>query len=445
MQEKGDVHNLKEQLKTIYQQAQKMYESPAVGHPDLEPVQPSPTPMDSSGIPPDSEEPREPEHDDEEYLEEKADDSFDPEKTQETTPAKSQAQTVPFRFDISGINLPVFNLQTPTVPLPSSLSPEPSQVVVIKDEPQSPIKLLRPSTTSKPNPVATTIKATGAPNSVTSKALKHSNQPQTIQLPLVPPSTLGKRKAPTEDDRTPRTDVRRPARVELQLQLMDGTILPESSLESTAKKRRGLDEDDDMDSPSVRPAAGKGKGTAKEVTGSRGRISEGPSGNTTLNSRYEINPARNGGLNYAYDEVVRKKQERRKLDAGTCADCIEYYKTVGPMPPRAQAPLWRSPTSSQEEGTTARAGCTCAKGKSRQRDGDEEDDDEADTSAHQKEISRHRHQFPAGKSPPGYWELGFPDTQRVSEIREAAERMYEEKERTMEKEARKSDGKYRRR
>jgi len=44
-----------------------------------------------------------------------------------------------------------------------------------------------------------------------------------------------------------------------------------------------------------------------------------------------------------------------------------------------------------------------------------------------------------------YWDIGFPDTQQVKEIKETAERMHERKERGMEMEARKPDGKYRRR
>lgn len=49
---------------------------------------------------------------------------------------------------------------------------------------------------------------------------------------------------------------------------------------------------------------------------------------TTLNALYEINPARNGGLNFAFDEVVRKKEERKKMEAGACPDCIEVRDQV---------------------------------------------------------------------------------------------------------------------
>lgn len=80
---------------------------------------------------------------------------------------------------------------------------------------------------------------------------------------------------PADDVYTPGTNGRRPGRVEMQLQLIDGTIVSKPNSVSTAKKRRGLDDDDEMDSPSVRPVTGKGKVDAKDVNGSRGRKSEG--------------------------------------------------------------------------------------------------------------------------------------------------------------------------
>ncbi|EFP90144.2 uncharacterized protein PGTG_15992 [Puccinia graminis f. sp. tritici CRL 75-36-700-3] len=42
-------------------------------------------------------------------------------------------------------------------------------------------------------------------------------------------------------------------------------------------------------------------------------------------------------------------------------------------------------------------------------------------SRHQHEISRHRHFNPPPLTPPGYWQMGFPDTQRVQEINQLAE------------------------
>jgi hypothetical protein len=46
-------------------------------------------------------------------------------------------------------------------------------------------------------------------------------------------------------------------------------------------------------------------------------------GDTTINAQFTIDPTQNKGLNYQYDEVVRNKDERRRLDAGDCECCHE--------------------------------------------------------------------------------------------------------------------------
>ena len=46
-------------------------------------------------------------------------------------------------------------------------------------------------------------------------------------------------------------------------------------------------------------------------------------GDTTINAQYTIDPTQNKGLNYQYDEVVRNKDERRRLDGGDCECCHE--------------------------------------------------------------------------------------------------------------------------
>ena len=42
-----------------------------------------------------------------------------------------------------------------------------------------------------------------------------------------------------------------------------------------------------------------------------------------INAEFEINPDENDGLNYAYDAVVRNKEERRKMHGGDCECCRE--------------------------------------------------------------------------------------------------------------------------
>jgi hypothetical protein len=45
------------------------------------------------------------------------------------------------------------------------------------------------------------------------------------------------------------------------------------------------------------------------------------SADKTINAEYAIDPVRNGGLEFQYDEVVRAKGERRRMDAGDCECC----------------------------------------------------------------------------------------------------------------------------
>jgi hypothetical protein len=44
-------------------------------------------------------------------------------------------------------------------------------------------------------------------------------------------------------------------------------------------------------------------------------------GDTTINSAYEVDPAQNAGHDFAFDEVVRNREERRRLPASDCEQC----------------------------------------------------------------------------------------------------------------------------
>jgi hypothetical protein len=51
------------------------------------------------------------------------------------------------------------------------------------------------------------------------------------------------------------------------------------------------------------------------------------------------------------------------------------------------------------------------------------------------DTSRHRQQFEPAKTPPEYWQMGFPDSQGVEKIREEAEKINEDKKKKQEAEA----------
>jgi DNA repair protein endonuclease SAE2/CtIP C-terminus len=69
----------------------------------------------------------------------------------------------------------------------------------------------------------------------------------------------------------------------------------------------------------------------------------------------------------------------------------------------------------------------------------------AAVSAHRHAVSRHRAQWDRALTPPGYWEIGFPDTQAVEKINEKAAEMHRQRRAAVAKEARKEGGRYRRR
>jgi len=65
--------------------------------------------------------------------------------------------------------------------------------------------------------------------------------------------------------------------------------------------------------------------------------------------------------------------------------------------------------------------------------------------AHKKAISRHRHTWARASTPPGYWDIGFPNTQEVGSINEKAKEMQKRKKDEVDREARSESGRYRRR
>jgi hypothetical protein len=185
-------------------------------------------------------------------------------------------------------------------------------------------------------------------------------------------------------------------------------------------------------------------------------------------------------LNYQYDQVVRNKDERRKLDAGDCECChevnratsrfpsfflanikrqknLQYYEGVGPLPNRLQPPLWRSPSatppnrpclrqshSHSPEGQKNPPKSQTRKEKRAHTGPTSDLRRQHDIQLHKKAISRHRHAWARATTPPGYWDIGFPNTQTVVDINEKAKQMHKRKKAEIDKETENGVGKYRR-
>lgn len=118
---------------------------------------------------------------------------------------------------------------------------------------------------------------------------------------------------------------------------------------------------------------------------------------------------------------------------------------MGPLPPRLEAPRWRSPPSRARSSPTLVASESTASHYYRNPD-ERLGEEEAEVSAHRQAVSRHRAQWDRAPTPPGYWEIGFPDTQAVEKINERAAELHRKKRVCVAKEAAKGVGaRYRRR
>ncbi|KZT64437.1 hypothetical protein DAEQUDRAFT_769724 [Daedalea quercina L-15889] len=201
------------------------------------------------------------------------------------------------------------------------------------------------------------------------------------------------------------------------------------------------------------PSATGGRPQDYSAYKGRGRYAVGARGDAdTINARYEVNADENNGVGHQFEEVVRDKERRKRLHGADCECCREYYRAVGKLPPRPQAPLWRSPHATPTKSTASArkhladaAGVPNSPHKSRRTsDSDEDEEEEAAIADHVQQISRHRQQWERPKTPPGYWEIAFPDTQETAAINQQAKEMHEQKMTRIEEEANRG-GRYKKR
>ena len=137
----------------------------------------------------------------------------------------------------------------------------------------------------------------------------------------------------------------------------------------------------------------------------------------------------------------------------TLTSNIQYYEGVGPLPSRLQPPLWRSPPAtpartclrlphSHSPETQSPSGSRTSKKRNPLTSSTS---NHRDIELHKKAISRHRHTWARATTPPGYWDIGFPDTQAVGDINEKAKQMHKRKKAEIGEEAGNGVGRYRRR
>lgn len=138
-------------------------------------------------------------------------------------------------------------------------------------------------------------------------------------------------------------------------------------------------------------------------------------------SHFRVNPDVNEGRDYAFAETVRNREARRCLPgcAKTCCkELAGFVEAAGLPSPAPRGPRWRSssPPASVNE-TRAR----------------ELPPDKKFTA----KFGKHRDAFARRRSPPGFWNADFPDTQAIEKQNEAAEEMRMQKVEDMKREAEK--------
>ncbi|KAM6494591.1 hypothetical protein JOM56_009214 [Amanita muscaria] len=197
----------------------------------------------------------------------------------------------------------------------------------------------------------------------------------------------------------------------------------------------------------------------------RGRYAKDMNSTTkTINAIYAVDSSRNGGVEHPYDEVVRRKEDRKKMDAGDCECCHEYYEAVGPLPSLMQPPLWRSPETKKKKTHKRHVSDSHAllalnssfdletssilkesQDPPFSQFGSNTDKHHSGIEDHKRLISRHRHHWARAVTPPGYWDIGFPSTQETEKINEKAKEMHRKKQFEVDRSVRAGEGKYRRR
>lgn len=138
---------------------------------------------------------------------------------------------------------------------------------------------------------------------------------------------------------------------------------------------------------------------------------------------FKLNPKRNQGLDYAYDAVVRKRDERKCLPGCTrpecCGDRFRAMARLGGLPAK-------SPAEQHEEDQKVLEdymGDDFPKLKSMSIADREDILVEARARALANQYGRHRNTHQRAQTPPGFWRTDMPSTQELESDREIAKQL----------------------
>ncbi|CAG7921840.1 unnamed protein product [Penicillium olsonii] len=142
---------------------------------------------------------------------------------------------------------------------------------------------------------------------------------------------------------------------------------------------------------------------------------------------FKINPARNQGLDFAYNTVVRKKDDRKCISGctrpGCCGDRFRAMARLGGLPGKSGV------EQREEEDEMLREFVGEDMQLLETLSGDERANllVEARARALANQYGRHRHTHQRAQSPPGFWRTDMPSTQEEELDREAARGQEREK------------------
>lgn len=142
-------------------------------------------------------------------------------------------------------------------------------------------------------------------------------------------------------------------------------------------------------------------------------------------SHFRVNPDVNEGRDYAFAETVRNREARKCLPGCVktcCKELAGFVEAAGLPSPAPRGPRWRSSSPPASiDGTRV----------------NEVEEEEALDKQFTAKFGKHRDAFARRRSPPGFWNADFPDTQVIGEQNKAAEEMRMQKVEGMKKEAEK--------
>lgn len=145
-------------------------------------------------------------------------------------------------------------------------------------------------------------------------------------------------------------------------------------------------------------------------------------------NHFKINPARNQGLDFAYDAVVRKKDERKCLPGCTRPGCCgDKFRDIVRLGGFTGAPAGAGQEESDRRILEEYLGDD--KHLIDKLSGQDRENllVEARTRVLANKYGRHRPRHQRARSPVGFWRTGMPDTQELEADREAARQMEQEK------------------